>query len=255
MGIESDNIQSYIASELNPPPGQGHTSTLYKKKNAFLGELAQTLQQDPYYRDKEGERQKVLERAAGQIDQVLTQSTANGLKAAEDGTKYIPSVAKNETRDGVTGMVESAFDSMIGSLGGMFGFLWNFIKHLPFVGNLIAGIGDWVSDKVSGKTPEQKKSERLIDGAVAGLSGSVEIEGQVFSLSQEELGRVRNSLTQVDFTQTSQKPSAPAPAMPANVPGLNGVLGKAEEANYDNKAPTPVAATKPTTVVAATPGN
>ncbi len=198
----ADRAERYVREQLNPAPGEEYRSPLAKKRREFVEQLNTDLNRDPYYNNQSPEgqarRQAKLEQATRDFDTVIVEKARAGATEGGDALPYLGEAEKRQ-KDTSTGLIRGVINTVVGGLGGIFGFLWDLLKHLPIVGDMIASIGDK-------RAPEEKARGSKAAGVASALGEGFEIHGVAVEFTARERKNIFEDL---------RKPEAQNPAQPA----------------------------------------
>ncbi|MDX2112680.1 MAG: hypothetical protein SFW63_02955 [Alphaproteobacteria bacterium] len=197
----ADRAERYVREQLNPAPGQEHLSPLLNKRKEFLAKLNENL--DANYYSTPEKRQAKLEEAGKEFDAAIVARAREGAAAGGDANTYkLMDPAEKREKETSTGLIRGIINTVVGGLGGIFGFLWDLLKHLPIVGDMIASIGDK-------RTPEEKARDTKAAGVADKLSVPLEVQGITVKFSDEEREKIFNGLRKPE-TQVAAQPATPA---------------------------------------------
>ena len=203
MAIDINKIETDIDAQLNPPDGQKHASPLYLAVESHLKRVEENLKANEMYADGNEEtvaaRQEKMSEVRTQLHSQLKKSATDNATAADKGERFESPVGESEEEKKSKGMVNGLFDMLVGSVGGILGMLLSFLKMIPGVSDAL----DWAADTLSGKTPEDRQKENVVNGAVSGLGQSFDVEGTTFALSDDELRRIHSKMSKANYATPS----------------------------------------------------
>ena len=203
----ADIAERYVRQQLSPKPGEEHLSPLLNKRKAFLEDLSKNL--DPQFYDTPEKRAAKLESAGKEFDAEVIKRAREGAVAGGDAGAYkMLDPEEKRQKDTSAGLIRGVINTIVGGLGGIFSFLWDLLKHLPVVGDMISSIGDK-------RTPEEKARDKKAAGVADKLSIPMEIQGVSVTFSEDERMKIFNGLRKPQAeVAAAPAPMSPAPAEP-----------------------------------------